>query len=164
MLEFKKYSLHRTVPYIRLVVVGIVIGASGLVAFASYQAYLTEKAELAEMQRSQLRDKITLLHRYIMWYGEVESVNVPDKTITAQFRNQFVATDEPLTFTVHTTDDTAFIYQQLIAKDGAYVGLSENIQSTLSDIQPHMRVATFLENVPETNELVARTVIFGNPL
>lgn len=164
MLEVKKYSPHRAPPYARLILMGIVIGASSIVALASYQAYLLAKAEVVQLQIAQRGYQIAFMQRYLLWYGEVQSVNVSDKTLTAQFRNQYIATDEPLSFTVHADEDTIMIYQQLVAKDGAYVGLSESVEGTLSDIQPRMRVALFLEKIPEKDEVVAKIIIFGNPL
>lgn len=143
---------------------GIMIGVMVSITCAAYMAYNTVKTELRSVQVLRTRDTAALSQRHMLWYGEVESVDAHGETMTVLLRNQFVSSQEPVRFVVHTTQDTVFIQEKLIAENGAYVGLTSTLGHTIANIQPHTRVAMVIENTPEKSEVIASTVIFGNPL
>lgn len=156
-------KIKHYVVYILLAVLGIGAGISAAGAFAYYRSYTLVKSELVKMQLPERRDQIALLQRHLMLYGIVESVGPEDETLTVRLQDQFVATAEPVTFLIYTEPNTKIVEQRLLAENKVYAGLSEEPRE-FSDIRPGMRIAMLVENMPEEGKIVARLILFGNPL
>lgn len=164
MNKLRAYIPSISRQFMLRMILGIVIGAMACMTLTAYMAYRITKTELHRLQVLQARDTTALSHRYMLWYGEVESVSVASNTIKVLLRNQFASAQEPARFIVRTTKDTIFMYEKLLAEEGAYVGFSSTNGHSIADIQPYMRVAMIIENTEKQNEVIANTVIFGNPL
>lgn len=131
---------------------------------AMYWAYHLTEIKLERLQTQHVRDWAALTQRHMLWYGEVSSVDVSARTLTVTLRDQFVSTNNPVQFIIRTTPETVFLYEKLLEEDGAYVGLKQIHGRTVADIVPHMRVAILVDTKRNDNTVIAKTVIFGNPL
>lgn len=139
---------------------GLVTGISIIVAIVSYHTYFVTKTNFEELRLQGQR----LMQRSLLLYGDVQSVDRETSTATIQFRNQFIAAEDPILLTVHIGKDTKIVQESLIGINGAYTALSDAANKTFADLVPGMRVAVLLENIPDTQRIEAKVIFFGNPL
>lgn len=139
---------------------GLVTGLSVIIAITSYHAYYTVKTNFNELRLQGQR----LMQRSLLLYGDVASVDIEKSTATIRFRNQFIVAEDPVLLTVHISPDTKIARESLVGINGAYTAISNATDATLKDIQPNMRVAALLENIPDEQRIEAKVIFFGNPL
>lgn len=102
---------------------------------------------------------------YGLWrYGIIESIDQKEKTMLITLATNFGNGRIGRTFKIRTTPDTA-IRQQTFVKDAAtYTGLTPLVPINFENLRSGMYVATTIINTNQSEPLIARTIIVGDPL
>ncbi len=158
--DMKTRVLSKIFVYAPIGIMGILAGLCVAFTLVVYREYTRVKSDLTNLRGHGQR----LMQRSLLMYGDVASVDVQNSTISVWFRNQFIATEDPVLLLLHVGATTTIAREDLIATDGVYTALSEAVPESLANIIPGMRVAVMLENRPEVQRIEARVILFGNPL
>lgn len=150
--------------YVGIAVVAGVIGGLGIVTLVNHYAYIATRTELSRELAKERLERRNLFQRSSLWYGTIESIDTAHGTLSVRFINQFVAAREEVSLVIKVTSETLIARQELIRSGNEYVGFAEKVEGSLSDIHPGTRVAAVLENNTEAQEVLARIILFGNPL
>ena len=146
--------INRFVP---VSILAAVIGALAFIALANHYAYLSVRKDLERERNARFSLSLSLWR-----YAVVEEANRADRTFIIRFRDGISEEGRPLQ--VQTLDSTVIAKQELIAEGTRFTGLSAPSAADFADLQPGTNVALLLENQPNEKRVVARVILFGNPL
>ncbi len=142
------------------IIMGLVSGLCAVSAVISYHAYFAARSDYDALRAQHVR----LMERSLLLYGDIESVDPVQSTVTIRFRNQFVTADDPVILKVHINEKTKLVKESLIGINGAYIAMTDSVDGKISDLLPGMRVSALLDNVPSERRIDAQFIFFGNPL
>lgn len=138
----------------------IALGVACATSLIVFRAHIVQNTVTAE-RNARLEHALA----FSLWrYGTIESVNAGDASFIVSVSQDFSASAGDRRIRVYATADTQIARQELVEENGAFVGLTPIEQGSFSSLRPGMRVALVLENQTEKERLVARTILFGNPL
>lgn len=143
-----------------LIVLGIVITGCAI-GFLSFSIWRYKQAyQLANTEATNLE---TALANHSMLYGTIRSLDGANKILTIETPNPYVVGQNPIVYTLPILP-TAFIgHQKLIAQeDGTYVSISSTTPSSMSDLQPGMKVKFFISSNNARSAIYY--LLYGDPL
>lgn len=137
----------------------IMLGCSA--GFLSFSTWRYQQAyELAAIEARNLE---AALSNTSMLYGIIRSLDIANNTLTIETPNPYIVGQAPIVYTLPILSTTFIGHQTLVAQEnGVYTALSSTTPSTMSALQPGMKVKFFVASHNMKSSIYY--LLYGDPL